>query len=253
MNLALNARDAMPNGGKLTIETKCHVLDEKHRRTRPELSPGRYVVLAVADTGHGMDKTTLENIFDPFFTTKEVGKGTGLGLAMVYGIVKSHHGHITCASGPGEGATFKICFPALEQFVESPSSTVAGPAELCRGSETILLVDDDDPVRDLGGKVLGMSGYTVITASDGESALQIYREEKERIDLVILDLIMPGMGGAKCLQKLLEMAPLAKVVIASGYSGNGQLEGAEEIGAKAFINKPYEVQQMLRVVREVLG
>jgi PAS domain S-box-containing protein len=252
MNLALNARDAMPDGGTLSIETKNIVLDEDSLRTQPELIPGKYVLLAVADTGHGMDKTTLEHVFDPFFTTKEVGKGTGLGLAMVYGIVKSHQGQITCISKPGEGTAFKICFPAIEQLEESPG-VLTGAKELRGGNETVLLVDDDAPVRDLGERILKMFGYSVIAAPDGESAMEIYREGKNRIDLVILDLIMPGMGGAQCLQKILEMNPRAKVVIASGYSVDGETERAAKSGAKAFINKPYNVQQMLKVIREVLG
>jgi nitrogen-specific signal transduction histidine kinase/CheY-like chemotaxis protein len=252
MNLALNARDAMPDGGTLSIETKNIVLDEDSLRTQPELIPGKYVLLAVADTGHGMDKTTLEHVFDPFFTTKEVGKGTGLGLAMVYGIVKSHQGQITCISKPGEGTAFKICFPAIEQLEESPG-VLTGAKELRGGNETVLLVDDDAPVRDLGERILKMFGYSVIVAPDGESAMEIYREGKNRIDLVILDLIMPGMGGAQCLQKILEMNPRAKVVIASGYSVDGETERAAKSGAKAFINKPYNVQQMLKVIREVLG
>ena len=227
------------------------ILDEEYCCSQPELTPGNYVLLAVTDTGQGMDKTTLEHIFDPFFTTKEVGKGTGLGLAMVYGIVKNHHGHITCISNPGEGTTFKIYFPAIEQLEGSPS-IVTGATEPRGGNETVLLVDDDDSVRDLGERILQMFGYTVITAPDGESAMQIYREGKDRIDLVILDLIMPGMGGAQCLQKLLEMNPQAKVVIASGYSAKGETERAAKSGAKAFINKPYNAQQMLKVVREVL-
>ena len=251
MNLAVNARDAMPEGGTLTIETKNVILDEEDCCSQPELTPGNYVLLTVSDTGQGMDKTTLEHIFDPFFTTKEVGKGTGLGLAMVYGIVKSHQADITCISNPGEGTAFKIHFPAIEQLKESPSD-VAGAAISPGGTETILLVDDDDSVRDLGEETLQMFGYAVISAPDGESAMQIYREGKDRIDLVILDLIMPGMGGMQCLQRLLEMNPQAKVVIASGYSVKGETERAAKSGAKAFINKPYNVQQMLKVVREVL-
>jgi len=251
MNLALNARDAMADGGTLTIETKNLILDEDHCHTQPELTPGKYVLLAVSDTGHGMDKTTLEHIFDPFFTTKEVGKGTGLGLAMVYGIVKNHHGHITCMSDPDEGTAFKIYFPAMEQLEEA-LNVITGATEPRGGNETLLLVDDDDSVRELGQEILQRYGYTVISVPDGESALQLYRDERDRIDLVVLDLIMPGMGGAQCLQKLLEIDPQAKIVIASGYSVPGQQERTTEIGAKAFINKPYDVQEMLKVVREIL-
>ncbi len=251
MNLAVNARDAMPDGGTLTVETRNIILDEKVRSTQPELTPGDYVLLAVADTGQGMDKTTLEHIFDPFFTTKEVGKGTGLGLAMVYGIVKNHHGHITCVSNPGEGTRFEICLPAIGQLEETPG-IVTRAKEQRGGSETILLVDDDDAVRGLGEEILQIFGYTVISVEDGESALQVYREGRDRIQLVVLDLIMPGIGGTQCLQKFLEMNPHAKVVIASGYSVAGQFERVSEIGAKAFIHKPYDVQEMLMTIRRVL-
>jgi two-component system, cell cycle sensor histidine kinase and response regulator CckA len=251
MNLAVNARDAMPNGGTLRIETKDVVLNEESRHSRPELSPGKYVLLAVADTGQGMDKTTLENIFNPFFTTKEVGKGTGLGLAMVYGIVKNHHGHITCMSKPGGGTTFEICLPAVEHS-DRASTIVTGTEDLRGGHETVLLVDDDDSLRDLGQQILQAYGYTVLSTPDGEGALQVYQEFRDRIDLVVLDLIMPGMGGALCLQKLLEINPTAKIIIASGYSFNGETESATESGAKAFIQKPYDVQQMLQAVRGVL-
>lgn len=252
VNLAVNARDAMPEGGKLSIETKNIILDEEQQRMHPELNPGKYVLLTVTDTGHGMDKSTLENIFDPFFTTKEVGKGTGLGLAMVYGIVKNHHGHITCRSEPEGGATFSVCFPAVEQL-EEILDIDTGSREQHFGKENILLVDDDDSVRELGKRILQRFGHKVLCAKDGESALQIYDEEKERIDLVILDLIMPGIGGIQCLRKLLEIDPLVKVIVASGYSNSEQIENVTLIGAKAFIKKPYDLQQMLRAIQESLA
>jgi two-component system, cell cycle sensor histidine kinase and response regulator CckA len=251
MNLALNARDAMLEGGTLTIETKNLFLDADYRGMQLELPAGKYTLLAVTDTGHGMDKTTLEHIFDPFFTTKEVGKGTGLGLSMVYGIVKNHNGHISCSSKEGQGTLFTIYLPAIEQ-PEEASNIVTEATEPRGGNETILLVDDDDSVRNLGQEILQQYGYMVISAPDGESALRIYREERDRIDLVILDLIMPGMGGSQCLQRLLQINPQIKIVVASGYSVPGQLERSKEVGAKAFINKPYDVRQMLDVLREVL-
>ena len=251
MNLAVNARDAMPDGGTLTIETKNILLDEECHLSRPELIPGKYVLLSVTDKGQGMDKTTLEHIFDPFYTTKEVGKGTGLGLAMVYGIVKNHQGHISCSSKPGEGTAFEICLPASEDLPATPD-IVTGATEQWGGRETILLVDDDDALRALGEATLRMFGYTVLSAQDGESALKIYRERGEQIELVVLDLIMPGMGGTQCLQKFLEINPQAKVVIASGYSVADQLERAMEIGARAFIKKPYDVQELLHLVRSLL-
>ncbi len=251
MNLAVNARDAMPEQGTLTIETANITLDDSHRRNQPEVSPGNYVVLTVTDTGHGMDDATREHIFDPFFTTKEVGKGTGLGLAMVYGIVKNHGGHITCESVAGEGTSFRIYLPAMVVPMETPV-TAAADTEQPVGVETILLVDDDNALRELGGRILERYGYTVIRAEDGETALRIYREQKDLIGLVILDLIMPGIGGKHCLQELLKMDPLVKVLIASGHSDSTQVERATEIGAKGYVRKPYDVQQLLRVVREIL-
>jgi two-component system, cell cycle sensor histidine kinase and response regulator CckA len=170
---------------------------------------------------------------------------------MVYGIVKNHHGHITCVSNPGEGARFEIYLPAIGQPEETPDLVTLAMDQRV-GNETILLVDDDDAVRDLGEEILKVFGYTVISAGDGESALQVYREGRDKIQLVVLDLIMPGIGGTQCLKKLLEMNPQAKVVIASGYSVAGQLERVSEIGAKAFIHKPYDVQEIIMTVRRVL-
>jgi PAS domain S-box-containing protein len=250
MNLAVNAKDAMPDGGKLTIKTGNVILDEEYCRTHPEAIPGEYVLLEVSDTGHGMAEETLKHIFDPFFTTKGLAEGTGLGLAMVYGIVKSHNGYITCTSDFGTGTTFKIYLPAVEQE-EKPEMVVE--KDLCRGgTETILLVDDEGFVRDVARQILTEFGYTVIVANDGESALQLYEQERGRVDLVILDLIMPGIGGRKCLEKLLKINPKAKIVVASGFSTIEPIKETVEAGAKGFIGKPYEMKGFLKVVREVL-
>ncbi len=251
MNLAVNARDAMPEGGKLVVETRNAVIDEDAVRAQPEVKPGKYVLLSVADTGRGMDQETLEHIFEPFFTTKEVGKGTGLGLAMVYGIVKNHHGHIRCRSVMGEGTVFEVFFPGIEEL-ETSIQSVTVPVESRLGSETILLVDDEESVRKLGAQMLRKFGYSVLDAADGESALRSFREGKGLIDLVILDVIMPGMGGRQCLQKILDMDPAAKVIIASGHADSDQAQTFLEMGARAFIDKPYNVKRMLEVVREVL-
>lgn len=252
MNLGVNARDAMPEGGKLLLETENVFLDEGYCRDHLGARPGKYVLLTISDTGFGMDKDTLEHIFDPFFTTKEVGKGTGLGLAMVYGIVKSHEGYIMCYSEPGQGTTFKIYLPAIEGNTEDRVSEQKEKTMPEGGNETILLVDDEQLLRDIGKDMLEQFGYTVIVAQDGESALELYREKEKDISLIILDLIMPGMGGKRCLEKLLTMNPGIKVVIASGYSINGHGKDALEAGARAFVSKPYELKQMLRVVRKVL-
>lgn len=250
MNLAVNARDAMPEGGRLTIKTDNVILDDAFCRTHLESKPGEYVELTVSDTGHGMDGETLKNIFDPFFTTKGVGKGTGLGLAMVYGIVKNHDGNILCESKLNQGTTFKIYFPAAQQ--ERETETLKEDQEVRGGSETILLVDDEEPIRNLGLQIFRNYGYRVFQAPDGENALRLYQDKKDEIDLVVLDLIMPVMGGKRCLEELLRIDPKVRVVIASGYSPEGTVKEILEKGAKNFIHKPFNMKEMLQVVRKVL-
>ncbi len=250
MNLAVNARDAMPEGGRLVIETANVVLDEDYAASHLNAKPGHYVLLTIADTGTGMDKETLEHIFEPFYTTKGVGEGTGLGLAMVYGIVQQHGGHVRCYSEPGEGTTFRVYFPALVSDKE-PEEKIARSMPR-GGSETILLVDDEDMIRDLCSRILAKSGYSVITARNGKEALELYIAQRDRISLVILDLIMPQMGGKQCLDDLLSIDPAVKVLIASGYSSNDATQEALASGARGFVNKPYDMRQVLGVVREVL-
>ncbi|MBI4965773.1 MAG: PAS domain S-box protein [Desulfomonile tiedjei] len=250
MNLAVNARDAMPDGGKLTIATQQVTLDEGHSRLHLGEKPGDYVLLSVSDTGSGMDTRTLNHIFEPFYTTKELGRGTGLGLAMVYGIVKQHGGHISCESELGQGTTFKIYLPVIpsEAELENPSDRQAVPG----GAETVLLVDDEEIIRDLGKRILERSGYTVLTAVNGKEALSLYEKESAKIALVILDLIMPEMGGKQCLDGLLKIDPHVKVLIASGYSADGPAEGGIEPVARGFVGKPYNITDLLRTVRKVL-
>jgi len=251
MNLGVNARDAMPNGGRLMFETENMILDEEYCKTHSGSKPGQYVKLSISDTGQGMDKETLRHIFEPFYTTKETGKGTGLGLAMVYGIVKSHSGYIMCYSEPGEGTIFKIYFPIIEKEAERVESKEE-KVPIKGGNETILLVDDEEAIRELAEDILTRFGYTVLMASDGETALEIYREKKEEINLVILDIIMPGMGGRKCLEELLKMNPKSRIIIASGYSMNGPNKEVLKAGAKGFISKPYDMKGMLKTVRKIL-
>jgi PAS domain S-box-containing protein len=250
MNLGVNARDAMPDGGTLTIETANVVLEKEYCRDHLEAIPGSYVLLTVSDTGQGMDKETLSHIFEPFFTTKGKGKGTGLGLATAYGIVKQHGGHITCYSELGMGTAFKIYFPAIEQAGDSETRTNDGPIR--GGTETILLVDDDDEIRDLGATLLNSFGYVVIRAGNGKEALDIYQRERESISLVILDLIMPVMDGRKCLAEILRIDPHAKVIIASGYSEGGPANGVMAARAKGFVQKPYSMRQLLTTIRKAL-
>jgi PAS domain S-box-containing protein len=250
MNLAVNSRDAMPEGGKLTIKTQNIILDEECSTRHFNGKHGEYVLLTVSDTGVGMNQEVVGHIYDPFYTTKEVGKGTGLGLAMVYGIVKSHDGYILCESEPGQGTHFKIYLPVVKEG-RAPEELQEHQA-IRGGSETILLVDDEEPIRSLGEQILTRYGYAVLKAHDGETALKLYEEKKEKIALVLLDLIMPGMGGKKCLEGLLQINQDARVVIASGYSPDGSHKSFLEGGAKNFIGKPFNMKEMLQVVREVL-
>jgi len=250
MNLAINARDAMPNGGTLAIETDEVTLDEDYCRTHLCPNPGRFVVLQVSDTGEGMDPETLEHIFEPFYTTKGPGEGTGLGLAMVYGIVQHHEGFIRCYSEPGKGTSFKIYWPAVLSSKEALEKTPRVPFR--GGTETVLLVDDEDFVRDLGIRILQKGGYTVLTAANGKEGLEEYLTHRGEIALVILDLIMPEMGGQQCLEELLRFDPEVKVLVASGYSASGPTKDVLDAGAKGFVSKPYGMRQLLDTVRSVL-
>ncbi|MFH1134678.1 MAG: PAS domain S-box protein [Pseudomonadota bacterium] len=251
LNLGTNAADAMPDGGKLLFELENVTLDDDHASRLLGVQTGEYVLLSVSDTGHGMDKETMENIFDPFFTTKAFGQGTGLGLASVYGIVKSHGGGIACFSEVGRGATFKVYFPAIEQ--PEPEETIEVESKpIPRGAETILLVDDEEAIRDFAQQALMKFGYNILTASTGEGALEIYSAKSADIDLVVMDLGMPGMGGHKCLLELLQINPLVKIVISSGYSIMGQVKKSIEAGAKGFVGKPYQLADLLTTVRAVL-
>ncbi len=252
LNLATNANDAMPDGGKLVIETGNAKLDQEYAIRHPGTSPGNYVKMTVSDTGQGMDKESLDHIFEPFYTTKDIGKGTGLGLASVYGIIKNHNGYITCHSEPGVGTSFIIYLPVLESD-EKPREAQKAEIDLTlEGAETILLVDDEKTIRDIGQEILTVNGYHTITAKDGEEALYIYWDKGSDIDLVILDVGMPGMGGHKCLEEILKIDPGAKVIIASGYSAGGQLKDSLSQGAAAYIAKPFKMADLLKAVREVL-
>jgi signal transduction histidine kinase/CheY-like chemotaxis protein len=250
LNLAVNARDAMEGGGRLRIDASNVHLEKRFCEACPGLDLGRYVLLEVSDNGHGMDAETVEHIFEPFFTTKESGKGTGLGLPMVYGIVKNHHGCIQCKSEPGKGTSFKIYLPTTDDPCIGEQSPEAKP--VAGGEETILLVDDEDFIRTLASEALQHFGYHIICAETGEDALKVYEEEGDRIRLVILDLVMPGMGGRQCLLKLLEKKPQPDVIIASGYSEETSEADLLKLGARRFINKPYNIQQLLNGIREVL-
>ena len=250
MNLAINARDAMPDGGRLVIMT-ANLRRPQKNSGKQSLSPSReWVLLSVSDTGHGMDKITLEQIFEPFFSTKAPGKGTGLGLSMVHGIVKNHDGRITCRSTPGKGTSFRIYLPAVESGMEK--KPVEEKKEYQVGNETILLVDDEEAIRLAGKERLERAGYTVLTASGGEKALDVYRQKTSRIHLVLLDLIMPGMGGVSCLYELLQTDPGVKVVIISGYSPDEETMEVIEACTNGYLRKPYTGDQLLSTVRKAL-
>jgi CheY-like chemotaxis protein len=203
----------------------------------------------VSDTGQGIDPEVQAQIFEPFFTTKGPGKGSGLGLAMVYGIMKNHRGFVTCRSEAGRGTAFDLFFPAGREAASPKEAPVS--EKLPGGDERILLVDDDRNVRELGEEILKKFGYEVLTAEDGEQALALYEKEAGRIDLVILDLIMPGMGGVKCIKNLKEIDPHARVLVASGYNGSGE-ESLLNGLACGFIRKPYDIASMLHTIRGVL-
>lgn len=251
LNLYVNAWQAMPGGGEIYLETQNAELKENYRLPF-NVVPGDYVKISVTDTGVGMDARTQERIFEPFFTTKEMGRGTGLGLATVYGIIKGHRGIINVYSEKGHGTTFTIYLPASEHQVDEKSDRPRFIEEPMRGRETILLIDDETVILEVTEEILKSLGYRVLTANSGPEALEIYHHEKDRIDLVILDLIMPGMGGGKTFDHLRAMNPEAKVILSSGYSMNGEARGVLERGCSAFIQKPFSVQTVSRKIREVL-
>ena len=253
MNFGVNARDAMPDGGRLIFKTRSLFLDEEYCSANPGYTPGKYILLTISDDGCGMDEETLGQIFKPFFTTKKRGEGTGLGLAMVHGIVKKHGGLIECSSECDYGTTFSLYFPAIESHAELIEKTSAESDSLEGGYETILIVDDEESNRELGKEILANLGYDVITAADCEAAFKCYQKNMGKIDLVILDLIMPGRGGKRLLKDLLRLDPSARIIISSGYYSKEAAREVMESGAMDFISKPYEMKMMLKVIRRIFS
>jgi two-component system, cell cycle sensor histidine kinase and response regulator CckA len=249
LNLFVNAWQAMPEGGDITVETRNTTLSEKEERLY-NLAPGDYAAVIVSDTGVGMDTKTQERIFDPFFSTKPRGRGTGLGLASAYGIIRNHNGAIHVTSSPGHGTAFTVLLPAVEDEAESD---IAPAKEIPLGTETILLVDDEEMILAVATDLLESLGYRVITANGGRAALSIYAERGEKIDLVLLDLIMPDQSGKETFNQLKAMNPQVRVLLSSGYSLDGEATAIMRKGCKGFIQKPFDLEQLSNKIREVLN
>jgi len=251
MNLAVNARDAMPQGGKLTIETVNIFLDPNYARQHFGVIPGAYVMLAVSDTGTGMSPETQNHIFEPFFTTKEIGKGTGLGLATVYGIVKQSGGNISVYSEEGIGTTFKIYLPRVVEQAEAEDTKVTSDV-LPQGTETILLVEDEDVVRTLTRQILEMCGYTVLEASNGIEALSLCEKVDCHIDLLMTDVVMPQMGGRELSERFTQIYPHMRILFTSGYTDDAIVRHGVIEADTNFIQKPFTPDDLARKVRKIL-
>jgi len=249
LNLYINAWHAMLGGGDLYVETSNVELDENY--TKPfGVKPGNYVKISVTDTGVGMDEAIQQRIFDPFFTTKEIGRGTGLGLASAYGIIKNHGGIINVYSKKDKGTTFNIYLPDSKKQLAIKEKKLAD--EILRSKETVLFVDDEDMILDVGRDMLRKLGYKVLLAGSGKEAVEVYRKHKDKIDLVIVDMIMPDMGGSEAYDTMKEDDPGVKVLLSSGYSIDGQVTEILERGCDGFIQKPFNVKELSGKIREIL-
>jgi PAS domain S-box-containing protein len=251
LNLAVNAADSMAGGGDLVFRTEIVDLTEAQRRRHDGSVPGPYVLLAVSDTGCGIPPDVLPRIFEPFFTTKDQGKGTGMGLAMVYGIVQNHGGFIEVDSAPGCGTTFRLYFPDARERQLKPMDR-PGEDVVKHGSGTILVVDDEEAVRSVATAFLQEMGYRVLTASDGEEAVEIYRQSREPIDLVLIDMVMPAMGGRECYRALKKLRPQLRAVLSTGYDFNTAVQEILDEGMRGFVQKPYQLRQLSEAVAAAL-
>ncbi|MCK5311533.1 MAG: PAS domain S-box protein [Desulfobacteraceae bacterium] len=253
LNLGTNSSDSMPEGGKVIIKSKNITFKEEFIKNQISISPGNYVQIDISDTGSGIDDETLEHVFDPFFTTKDIGKGTGLGLASVYGIIKNHDGYIICNSKLNKGTNFTIYLPAHKQSDKKFNNKIVHKEKgFATGNETILVIDDEFSILNFIFQALQRFGYKLFTVISGEQALELYAAKQNKIDLIILDMNMPGIGGKNCLIELLKINPAAKIIIASGYSVDGQKNMVKDIGATAYISKPYKLGNLSKLIREVL-
>ncbi|MEN8163529.1 MAG: PAS domain S-box protein, partial [Acidobacteriota bacterium] len=251
VNLCINARDAMPHGGALSIECE-NVVSDSDPDGVPEAKAGAFVCLSVTDSGTGMDAETLEHIFEPFFTTKETGRGTGLGLATVYGIIQQHKGVIQVDSRPGAGSTFKVFLPKIQSETAEEKSRANGLEPDLEGNETILVVEDEEAVRDLSLRILEQYGYRVLSASDGEEALRVFEEHVDEIQLVLLDIVMPKMSGREVMKRLREKRPSLPVLLTTGYSPYAEdINFTIEDGLQ-LLRKPYHTHELLGRIREIL-
>jgi two-component system cell cycle sensor histidine kinase/response regulator CckA len=250
MNLCLNARDAMPKGGRLIIETDNVEFDQEYCRRHTYVHPGSYVLLTVSDTGVGMDPATIEHIFEPFFTTKEVGKGTGLGLATVFGIVKQHDGFINVYSEPGKGTTFRVYLPSDSGAAE-PFKTEAHERPQ-KGTETVLLAEDHEGLRELGQETLEALGYHVILATDGVEAVALFKSNVARIDAVVVDVVMPGMSGPDAYAEMCTIRPGLGVVFATGYTAEAASLTSLVAKGASVLHKPYTATSLSKAIRDVL-
>ena len=250
MNLVVNARDAMPDGGRLTIQTQNALIGPDHPRRYHYVRPGPYVLLTVTDTGLGMDESVRSRVFEPFFTTKELGKGTGLGLSTVYGIVKQSEGFIWVDSAPGKGSRFEIYLPRAQE-VEEPAARAAAAVALEPGSETVLLVEDEDAVRSLATRVLRRSGYNVLVARDGMEAIELAGHYEGIIHLVVSDMVMPQIGGREVAEQLLQRRPAPRVLLISGYAPDDLPEAPPGVSYE-YLQKPFTPDVLTQKVRDVL-
>ncbi len=253
MNLAINARDAMPSGGKLSITTQMADIDKLYAELNPEAKSGRYNCITIEDNGRGMDKDTLQHIFEPFFTTKEAGKGTGLGLSVVFGIIKQHGGWINVYSEVGKGTAFKIYLPSVPEGVDKEKDEEVKLSELKGNGETILVVEDEDGVREFTRKVLEQNGYTVIAATTAKESLEVFEREKDNIDLVFSDVVLPDMNGIKLVQDLSSRSPRLKYILCSGYTQNNHNVIMELQEESRYIHKPYSIVDLLKIVKRALA